>query len=153
MLKFFFHHKGMTLNVVNALAGVLSLAWLGRSWAQGVSPGGWTLLLIAFWAASNALDLYPWYPGIREKRGIRIHFRKSLIPASYFTVFGLALRWVGGPDWTALPVNLLMLVLFYVNAMLLHLHRKDDSTLTPGYYSHNLHLRAESDGAAVKEFS
>ena len=132
------------LTVVNLVALVESAGLVLRAWRSGEGLGVFTWFLIATWLLSNLLDLIPWYPGIREKRGIRIHFRKSLVPASYLAAIGLGGRWLGLSDWVLLPVDLLMLVLFYVNAMLIHLHLKDNSTLTPGFYSHNLHLRVEA---------
>src|SRR5215470_14400931 len=150
MLKFFFHRDSWMVRLMNALAGVELLALLVAYLRGSLASLGWaTPFLMATWLLLNLLNLIPWYgrqvpqEGGNTKLGIRLHFQKNLVPASYLLAFDFALKWLGVPEWGLFPLALLFLPFYYVNAILLFFHFRDSSTLTPGYFSHNFYLKDE----------
>ncbi|MFO1462699.1 MAG: hypothetical protein U1F66_02910 [bacterium] len=148
MLKFFFHRSGAMVFLMNALAGLESLALLWRAWRTG-SLGWATAFLVAAWWGVNLMNWIPWYPerrgpdGRPAKLGIRLHLQKNVVPTAYLLALAFGLRLLGAPDLAMIPFGILFLPIFYVSGILLYFHFRDRSTLTPGYFSHNFYLKDE----------
>lgn len=105
---------------------------------------GWVgAFLIFSWMVFNLLNLINWYPGKTGKFGIRIHFQKNLVPASYLLAFAFALKILGVPEWGLFPFILLVFPMYYVAVILLAFHFRDKSELRPSYFSQNFYLQDE----------
>ncbi|HCU25385.1 MAG TPA: hypothetical protein DF383_10220 [Deltaproteobacteria bacterium] len=156
MLKFFFNRSSFMVRLMNGLACVemLLLLW---SYVQGRGVElGWVSFFLMFsWLALNLLDWIPWYPAQPRnlprgtKLGIRLHFHKNLVPASYLLALVFGLKLLGASEWLLLPAALLFLPIFYVSGILLYFHFRDSSTLTPGYFSHNLYQNDEESSCTL----
>jgi hypothetical protein len=147
MLKLFFNRNSPFVYLMNAIALVEALLLLFRG--RGGDPGfhlGWlSCYLIFSWLFFNALNLFPWYSGFKGKLGIRLHFQKNLVPVVYLSALAFALKLMGVSDWVLSPIAVLYLPMYYVALILLWFHFRDESELTPGYFTHNFYLQNEEN--------
>jgi hypothetical protein len=145
MLKFFFNRNSLMVRLMNAVAllEIVTLGYFSFHPEFRLTLGFNTLFLMTSWLVFNLIHFIPWYPGQKEKLGIRFHFQKNLVPISYLLVFAFALKLAGVSEWVLLPFTLLFLPIYYVSAILLLFHFRDTSSMTPGYFSHNLYLKEE----------
>ncbi len=115
---------------------------LYRVWERGTSLqlGFCSIFLMVSWLILKVLDWIPWYPGYQGKLGIRLHFQKNIIPASYLLALAFALKLWGSSEWALLPFVILLMPVFYVSGILLYFHFRDSSAMMPGYFTHNFYL-------------
>jgi len=147
--KLLFNREGIVVRAaeVTGLLGTLRLVW-ERPFPESLP---WILLLLDY-LFIRFCDLYPWYPrfetpaGFRDRQvGIRVHFRKALVPTSFILSVAAATDLIG-PGWFssigAIFANLCMLVVVSVNLILIRFHLRDHSPLPVNYFSHNKYLEA-----------
>lgn len=149
MLKFFFNRQSPLVLGLNAGAFLETLAILYLYARGSLALGPASIFLIASWWILNLCNFYPWYAqrtgpdGRPEKLGIRLHFSKAMIPYIYVLFFSLLAKLLGVSEWILGVFCVLFLPLYYVNVILLYFHFRDESSLTPGYFSHNFYRKDE----------
>lgn len=131
--------------IVNGLAFIEMMAVAYRHWQGSLKIGLASGFLIASWFIINFCDIFPWYSqrtgpdGKPEKLGIRLHFSKAMIPYIYILALAFLLKLLGTSELVLAPFCILFLPLYYVDVILLYFHFRDETTLTPSYFSHNFY--------------
>ncbi len=142
MLRSCFHPRAWPVWVLNFLA-FLEAVLLTRQ-EGGFPPrsalGPLTLFVIFSWAFFNLLDWINWYPGLKGRWGIRIHFQRNIVLVSYLSFGALSLKLLGAPEWTLAPFALLLIPCYFLSLTLLSYHYRDTSRLRPNYFSYNFYL-------------
>ncbi len=148
MLRLFFHRSAPMVYLANGLALLLLLGLLYRGWWRSDILLGWGTYIVALWYLFfNTLNIINWYPQYRlksAKLGIRLHFQKTVVPVAYMCAAAFLFKYLGGSEWVLLALGLLFLPMSYVACILLFFHFRDTSELMPGYFSHNIYLKDES---------
>jgi len=105
---------------------------------------------IAFWLyllcylLIKFCDYCNWYqkfdPKGREfrERGIRLHFKKVLVPTSYIIFVTNICVWFIGIDFMVYIAIALLIFILHVNFILIYLHMKDKSVTPPNYFSQGM---------------
>lgn len=142
MLKFFFQRSSPMVHLMNVLAACEAILLLLHGPLRGAGGRGLVSYFFIFSLIFfNALDWIRWYPGRGEKLGIRIHFKKNIVPISYLCVVVFTLKLGGISEGWILPLILFLLPIYYVSCILLYFHFRDSSELMPSYFSHNFYLK------------
>src|SRR5262249_50206872 len=130
---------------------VLSLLFFWRSADFDFTSGGFAFVFLCY-VFLRVCDLSPWYKGFNKaanspKRGIEVHFQKTLVPTSYalfVTAFACLLRI---PILSAAVVALacvMMMIIVPVNFILISFHRRDRDPLPINYFSSNEYKTEET---------
>jgi hypothetical protein len=106
---------------------------MGGSWL------GWTVfsIILAEYIFIRYCAIARWYADAERFEGIELQFKKALSPTVYILFLG-NLSYVLYPHSVILIITAALLALIaHVNAILIHLHRKDKDTVPVNYFSHN----------------
>lgn len=139
MIRFLFHHRGRTIDVVEAL-GVLALgaaAW--RIALMGSSTLIWIAfaLVVAEYAFIRYCATVRWYKDAERYDGIELQFKKGMAPTVYVLLLGGLLFQLIPSSIVLLIMIAMLAVVGHVNIILIHLKGKDTQDLPVNYFSNN----------------
>jgi hypothetical protein len=126
---------------------ILALEIAGLAGFAAVIITGKFSFVFGFYALAYFLirfcALYNWYSKFsvsyenlkKDELGIRLHFKRTLVPASYIiTVTNWAVVFGGGKTMIYLSLGLLLFIL-HVSLILIYLHLRDTDPTPPNYFS------------------
>lgn len=147
-MKVLFNRTSRVVRTLEMGGVFLSALYLWRTLPSFDVTAGLFCFLVACTLFVRACDLIDWYPrrerleGEPEKIGIRVHFQKSLVPASYilFVTALLALWDIPFVSTTiVILADLMMLVIAPVNGIQIYFHLRDKDPLPMNFFSLNQH--------------
>lgn len=137
MLKFFFNRFSKMVLAAEILGMAFTLGWILKLVHTPNAAG--TKIFFAVYIAEYLFlrfcDTKRWHPAAKRYDGLELHFRKIMIPTSYILALTSGVGFFTGSGillWLAIPF---MGVMFYANATLLYLHRKDKNKTPINYFS------------------
>lgn len=141
MLKLFFHRDSKFIRALEAVGAVLFIPIIIKGDCGVIF---WlylfAYLLIRFsgsfnWYRSFTVDGGQWTVDRKDELGIRLHFKKALVAASYI-IFIVNAAFLLTGKMAVLYVGLgLFAMVLYLHAILLYLHFRDKDERPPNYFN------------------
>lgn len=136
MLKLFFDRYSKVVILMEGAGIFFTIGWI---WRWPVTLLFWIYLFGYLWIRFCAG--VRWHKEAKRYEGLELHFKKSLIPASYILAIVSGIGFFGGPSvvsyfllWMAV---ILLAVIGHANIILLYLFLKDKNTTPINYFSAN----------------
>jgi len=139
MIKLLFHHRSRFINLTEVLALILCAGIIWRLITTSGNWFSWTVfcMILAEYIFIKYCSTVRWYKDAGRFEGIELQFKKALSPTVYILLIG-NLSYVLAPNIVILIITAILLaVIAYVDAILIHLHRKDKDSMPVNYFSHN----------------
>lgn len=154
-LKILFNRESLVVRSLEAVGVFLSLLYF---WKNGAHLGLTSILYLFLFLSYlfvRACDSIDWYrrkdlnPADPRQVGIRVQFRKAIVPSSYILAVTSVLAVLGIP-YLSLGVLvlavLMMLVVAPVNGILIYFHLKDNDPLPINFFSSNRYVHEAPAG-------